>query len=305
MSIRRCRGLALAALLAALATPAVAHAQETYELELEWKAPKVGHISEHVLTDAKRNALQIVDGVGTLMQEENESRELSFKATTEILAVDGANVTRERRTFHEAKEYGEPLAFQGKTIVATRGPDRWSFAYEDGAAVGEDLIEDVAEGFGRDVDISAGDREGLFEKAILPKGPVKVGESWKPDLGALAKDIDPSLDASTASGECTLVSAERRDGAVYGKLTCKMSFAMAQLGPMPLEQAIPMTFELTIEGCLDGSSPDGTGTMSFSFKGESAIKAPGAPKVIVDIGGRAKRTAKTKGKEKPPTRKAY
>lgn len=122
-----------------------------------------------------------------------------------------------------------------------------------------------------------------FDKApkaevFLPDKPVKPGDTWKLDgkkLGALVGGgeglgvIDP--DKSEMTGK--LVKAYQKDGKQYGVIEFTGNVAIKGLGekaPVTVKAGSGMNIKMTMDGCIDGSTPAGEmkGTMKLKLDAE-------------------------------------
>lgn len=207
-----------------------------------------------------------------------------FEALEEVVASDGRGGEELRWTFSKAERLVEgemkPYGFQGKTVKVklAKGKER-EFAYADGGKISEEDLEALKKAFGED------DREEA-SKAFAPSKPVKVGESWMPDVAAVARAMDEELaaavDAARSKASFTLKAVERRDGADFGKIDGILELALGSMGPLKLETPVVMKMSLEMDVCVDGNSPLGTMKVKGEMKGGSAAEVEGQ-KFRVDL----------------------
>ena len=131
-----------------------------------------------------------------------------------------------------------------------------------------------------------------------PKKPVRAGESWSPDLKALAASIDPDMaagiDFARSSSKLTLTSVETRGGVDFGTIDGEIQFALGQMGPMKLGVPVPMKMTVHLVACIDGKQPDGVMRMDMTMKGQTTADGPmGKMDLGIDITMTGLKTVKT------------
>ncbi len=252
--------------------PANALAQDAHELRLSWK-PTVGGTSTSSSDDRRKQA-QTISAGGQVVQDVKQELRFVFEDSREVLAVDGDEITKEKRTFSKArmtKDGGAEttLGFEGKTVIGTRaGEAPWTFAYEDGTPVARQDAEGVSAAFGG--------RQKEEENPFKPDRPVKVGETWSPDLKKIMEGFTGGAapEKVEGSGECKLVSAEMREGVLYGKVEGWVKVPFGSMGPVELDTPAQVEIKFAMEGCLDGSRPESQFEMSMTIKGDSGANTP-------------------------------
>jgi hypothetical protein len=216
---------------------------------------------------------------------ENEEKK-NFEAVEEVVGADGAGTNELRWAFTKAERLEEgmmkPFGFQGKTVVvkSAKGKDT-EFKYADGGALAEDDLAGIKDAFDED---AGTDKDPA--KVMQPKQPVKVGESWSPDVAEMAKMFDEEMaaavDPKKSSAKFTLVSVEKRGGAEFGKISGVVELALGSMGPMKLETAIPMKMSVELDVCIDGSAPTGVMKLKVEMKGSSTAAVEGQ-KIQLDL----------------------
>lgn len=253
--------------------------EKTYDLKLD--APrKAGQ--KFRLVEWQHVKMKMLAGGQPAADTEDKKQ---FEAVEEVVAADGRGNDELRWTFSKAERLVDgkmaPFGFQGKTVVVkTKGEER-SFAYPDGGALAEEDaagLEDAFDDSGED-DAS---------KAFAPPQPVKVGETWTPDIKAVARLFDEEMaeavNASSSSASFTLKAVETRDGLQFGRIEGTLELAMGMMGPMKLEKAIPMKIAVELDVCIDGRSPAGTMKIKGEMKGAADADAGGTVvKLDIDL----------------------
>jgi hypothetical protein len=263
----------IALALLALSPAFAEDAAKTWTLKFDSK-PAVGMMTDETMEESTNMAMKISSG-GKVVREEASEKSSSFEFRCEITAVSDNHRTGIKWTFKKAKrvEGGVESAcgFEGKTVIGTRGEDKkWTFAYEDGAAVADaDLasLRTATDTKQKDKDEPSG------QEMFAPKAPVKEGESWTPDMELIGKSFGSdslSVDQEASKGTCTLKKVETRNGVEFGLVTFDLSLEMDFKAPLTLEKSIPFTTQGEINACLDGSGPDGTMKMTFVAEGKRA-----------------------------------
>lgn len=250
-------------LLLCLALP-VAAQEKAYDLSLN--APiKAGTKSRLVETNHMKMTMS-ANGNQAGASEEKKV----FEATEVVSKSDEKGNAELRRTFQKAQHLVDgamaPYAFEGRTLnvkVAKGQPD--AYQYSDGTAVAEEDLAVLRTSF------SAGNDED--SNPLKPAKPMRVGESWHPDLAAVAQMFDAemakSVDLSKSKAEFTLRSVEKRGGSDFGLIDGSVELSLGAMGPIALEKPIPMSMGVTIDACIDNSSRDGVMKMTMKMKGAS------------------------------------
>jgi hypothetical protein len=118
------------------------------------------------------------------------------------------------------------------------------------------------------------------EEVFLPKGPVKVGESWKVDVVELAKELSAegmAVDPAKSSATARLVRAYAKNDHRFGVIEVKVELTVTKIGgggmQIPLKGGSKMDIAIVLDGCIDGSEASGeskmtlTGTLSGEVNG--------------------------------------
>jgi hypothetical protein len=266
----------------------------TIEPKLTWK-PVEGHRSDLTHQDTQNQNMVIRSGDKVLHDQKN-SRGLRFEATQNILKVAHDRMAKVTWTFRKATRQVEgkdvAFGFEGKTITVTADEHgNRSFTTEDGKELDGEDLEGIRQAFMESNKAPEKDKP-TPEELLMPKKPVKVGESWKPDVEAFAKsflnDADvKGVDLAASKANVTLVSAESKDGSTFGKIEGTVELHMLQFGPLKLDKAIPLILAFTFDGCIDGKRPDGAMKLTMTMKGKGTATLPGADQsasVELDMG---------------------
>lgn len=263
---------------ALLAASLLLSAQDkTYDLKLD--APrKAGQ--KFKLVETQHVKMKMLAGGQPAADSDDKKH---FEAVEEVVAADGQGNDTLRWTFAKAERMVEgkmaPFGFQGKTVVVkTKGEER-TFAYPDGQALAEEDaagLEDAFDDSGED-DAS---------KAFAPSKPVKAGETWTPDIKAVARLFDEEMaeavNPSASRATFTLKAVETRDGVEFGRIEGTLELMMGLFGPMRLEKPIPLKLAVEMDVCIDGRTSAGTLKMKGEMKGATDAEADGN-KLRIDL----------------------
>src|SRR5262249_33209296 len=153
----------------------------------------------------------------------------SYRETVLAVGADDEVVKLTRKyTKAQALEEGKvvKLPYEGKTVVIEKMGDKFRFTIDGG----EELTGKDAERL--DKEFNAKDKSGLgkkgkdFEKMLLPKGKVAVGESWKIDAAPLLDEIKKSgeivVDADKFSMTARLTKAYPKGGRQFGVIRLEL-----------------------------------------------------------------------------------
>ena len=149
------------------------------------------------------------------------------------------------------------------------------------------LPKEDLEGFSKLVPEAAGDvKQSGNVDALSPGKPIKIGDKWSPDVGAVAmqllnmKNAD-TVDLTKSTVELTFVSLEEKDGLDLAHVTGTITLHLLELKGMKFQDPIVLTAAL--DGLLrtDPTVPDGTLHTELTMKGESPVEV--APGQVADV----------------------
>lgn len=268
--------IALAILV--LAAAAAAQDDKTYDLKLDFKVQKGQKFD--ISETEKQTAITIVTAGGTPVHEEEKEDASTFEARETILEVRDGKRAKVSWEFKKARRLveGEEQAygFEGKTVVATIPEDgERTFELEGGGELSEEDLEGLKKSFSSDP--KKGKERKSPEEIFAPKKPVKVGESWTPDMAEIAKSFGEglSVDVEKSTGTFSLKSVETRDGVEMGLIVGKLEFVVDKFGPVELETPLKMAMDLEVLTSLDKGMPQGDMQMKMTMKGTSAATVQG------------------------------
>lgn len=269
----------LLALVLSLATAQ----DKTYDLKLDWK-PVAGHKSDL----AESSSMKMVMKITGQPEAMNMTEETTYAASEEVVSADADGGSVRSWKFAKAMQSKEgpmaPLSFQGKTISVkhVKGKPR-----EFSVAGGELSAEDLAALKKAFMVGDNGPGEASASEILAPKKPVKVGESWSPDIKTLVKgmfdaDMAEAVDPAKSKVAFTLKSVETRGGVEFGKIEGVLELALGMMGPMKLETPLLLKMTMDADHCIDGKLPDGEMSLKAELKGKSSAAGPNG-KIDIDL----------------------
>jgi len=199
-----------------------------------------------------------------------------FAFTEETLKVKGGAPAECRRQFTKATRTKSgsrsTLGVQGKSEWGKKDPDgAWTWTLEGGLPLTNEDYAAMSEGLGRGY--------GVFVNESLGSGrPVKVGDSWHPDVGALSRlysDPDTVIDVAASRATCRLASTAKRGEAMFGKVDLDIDFSVVQAESGVLNEPLHYVLRGSVSGCLDGSSPEVALKATLTMKGKRNAIRPG------------------------------
>jgi len=272
------------ALILMFALLAAGAQEKTYDLRLDSK-PVRGHKSELQETSTMKMSMKITGAPEPISMAE----ETAFAAAEEVVSAEADGSCVLSWKFSKATKLQEgqtlPLSFQGKTVTVkhTKGKPR-EFSLEGGGVIAEPDLAALKKAFmgGEDKPDSPSGAE-----MFAPKKPVKVGESWSPDLKLIVKgmfdaEMAEAVDLEKSKSKFTLKSAESRSGADFGKIEGSLELMLGQLGPMKLDVPVSLKMTLNLDASIDGKHPDAVMRVKAEMKGKSSAAGPNG-KIDLDL----------------------
>lgn len=253
-------------------------------IELKDYTPKVGDRIR--VTEEERTDTRSVAHLPETVEDKTEKRVKVIIYTSETLAVkDGAKKpTKLKRVYEKAEESKDgnitKLPLDGKTITIEKKGDKYTFLYADGKAVDGNARELLDKEFNNKED-DIGD--------LIPKRPLKAGESWKMNAEKLRKKHVLDTFASDEKGSVStgkLLEIYSFDGHKYGVFDLDLSFPLTELKgtpSVPLKSGSTLKMRAFVDGNVDGSEPDGKTTVQISLR--MSFDAPNGNKVSIRADG--------------------
>jgi len=276
--------------LSVITLPAWAQDDKTYEIKL--KPDAVGDRIRVTKSDVSENTATI-----ELSGQKNENvqkKTVRFSYTEEVLERDvkAKLSTKLKRTYTQAEKIEEgkktKYSYAEKTVLIKRVDGKFEFTV-DGVELDEDDAEDLEEEFNKEDEIP------LHDEDLLPKKPVKIGETWNIDTALVAKSFESvvpfKLDVPKSKVTGKLLKVYTKDGKQYGSIETKLKFVVKEFKldgqEMELKPESFMEVTSVIEQCIDGSSHalDDKSTIKMDLVGE-------IPNGSLRIGATAKLTKK-------------
>jgi hypothetical protein len=279
------RSTAIAILTGLLLSPGVGFSQEVYTIKLKESAAGESLFIKRSNTMTSKvsvtNAGQVLLDKTASTGEVLEYKEHFIEAGADKKPIKIERAYSKAMTTKDDDKIDPLLA--GKTVVIVKKGEDYEFTFKDGTK----LEGEAAAALDKDFNKKKKNSNAAMEKAVMPKGPVKVGESWKVDMpkfiAAFADSDDMALDVGTAKGQGTLVKAYKKDGRQFGEMKFKMELPIvsAGKGQFKFSPGAKMVFDLYFDVCIDGTSEAGT------MKGNMVINgtAVGPNGIMMSISG--------------------
>jgi hypothetical protein len=269
----------------------LARADDTYPIKTKDLAP--GDVFEVQKTETVTAASKVVNAAGqSIRDDKQETVTTSVFKETIVKCEPKKNPTVVERKYEKAvvantngKESKE-LAYHGKTVRIERKQDgKFRFTI-DGKELSEQDAKPLAQEFERE-----GDDKTELEKAVLPKAPVKIDESWKLDVTPFVKDAAKSgemeVDADKAKGTGTLLKAYKKDDKQFGQVKLVLTFPIKSLGSgdrkMVADPGSVASTEMNLDGCIDGTSNTGVVKSSMKMDFKSSVPDGKGGKLAVTV----------------------
>lgn len=216
-------------------------------------------------------------------RENIAAQRVTLKAEETLRKVEGGRLSESLVKISKASKLSNgaetALSFEGQNVIVTSGAGSSSILRLEGGAALSREDEATAK--------LVATRAGVFESGttgtdvLLPSQPVKVGESWEPDLARAAKDLLASsklpvgVDLQKSSARFTLMSVESRDGIEYGKIQGTVELAANKFGSNSIDPALLLKVSIEAEIALEGQAPDGTVNSTAELIGATTVSPPG------------------------------
>ncbi len=263
----RIRGTCLLALGLLLAQAALRAQDNAYTIKV--REPAKGEVVLVERTEEVNSQNKVVDGNGKALQDQINKGVISATYRETILEQEGKKrPTKLRRDYEKAqlKTDGKTVdqAFHGKSVlIEKQKTGKYAFTLDGGKALTGADAESLEKEFNGD----GGDDKFDLEKHLLPKNAVKLNDTWKIDMEAMAKDFASNtkveVDLAKAAGTGKLKKVYEKDGRQFGELHFVVELPLKSLPGAPgmklaLQAGSKATIDVTLDVCIDGASVAGT-----------------------------------------------
>ncbi len=280
--MKRCAALAITA--GVFIWTGSVQAQEAINIKLKERGE-----GESALVKRNENTsskVTVTDAAGQVLVDQREIKKAIMEYQETVLKREAgkqpSKLVREYTKAQTGKDDDklEDTALQGKSVVIEKKGDKYSFTYKDGGEVEGSAEAALNKDFSKKSDTNA-----ELEKLVLPKGPVKAGESWKIEMARIVTEISKQgameLDAATSTGKGTFVKSYKKDGRLFGEMKFKMEMPLVTIGKgkeqLKFAAGAKIAMDLTFDVCIDGTSEAGSLKMKMLMTGDATIpSAPGA-----------------------------
>jgi hypothetical protein len=211
---------------------------------------------------------------GKILKEDHSKGSATFVYTQTILEKPDKDKppTRLRRQYERAKKKdGDKttrMGFHGKTVLIEMKDGKWQFRFEGGPEL---ALEDAMIVYSDFHDHKTVGEEEDALKMLLPKKPVKVGETWTLDAETIAKRREKALlfklDSAKAVGKGKLQRVYLQDGCQFGVLEFTIDTPIRTMGTDKADEGSRFSQKITLDGCIDGTS----GTLSTTLEENSTL----------------------------------
>jgi hypothetical protein len=258
-------------------------ADEAYSIHR--KEPTRGDVYQVQKTDAVTINTKVQDSGGKTLLDSKSSTVMSCSFRETVLKCEGKCPTRLERVYEQAQVTVDgkttDLAYKGKTVLIEKNDGRYTFTMDGKELTGveaEHLIKEFVVGV---------DSKADLERAVVPKSPVKINESWKMDLAPFIADTARSgqmeLDPEKAKGTATLMNAYQKDGKLFAEIKVGLMLPIKSLGKGILKVATQdgsaAAVEMDLDGCADGSCKTANIKRVTKMEAKSSMSLPDGTKV--------------------------
>jgi hypothetical protein len=273
-----------AAVAGFVACPALA-AEETYTIKIKRDMP--GETSQTQNQGTEQNHTTVLDGDGNKLNEQKTDRikTESYRETILEKPDPKKKATRLRRRYEKAEVTSDgkttPLPYQGKTLLIEKKQGQFHFRVEGG----DELTGKDAQELNKEFNDKE-DEDFDPEQVLLPKKPVKAGETWKVEPSWLIKSFEKGakgaiqVDKDKVVSRGKLVRAYKKDGRQFGVIDYHFELPLKE--EMVLDKdtkaAVPagtkFVGNMTLDVCIDGTVGTGTFESVVSLEMTATFKGP-------------------------------
>jgi hypothetical protein len=248
--------------------------------------------------------VKVSDGNGNLVVDKKEIKtEIQEYKETIHKRQAGKSATKLERVYSKAQltqdDESSDAPLHGKTVFIEKKGEEYTFTYEGGGEVTGKALDALMKDFSKKREDSA-----ELEKLVLPKGAVKVGQTWKIEMPKIVEDLSKQgameVDAAKSTGQGTLVKAYKKNGRQFGEMKFKMEMPVMKIGKgveqLKFTAGAKIALDLTIDACIDGTADAGSMKMKMIMTGMADVG--GGATVMLDVLVDAAQTQEEAAKKK-------
>jgi hypothetical protein len=181
----------------------------------------------------------------------------------------------------------EKLKYNGKSVLITQKAGQYVYQIQGGEVLTGPDSEYLKEGH-----LNGGPGLHEIENWLLPKQPVKVNETWKPELPSLIQLVEKTNNMELEAEKCTatgkLVSVYKKGARQFGVISVHLEFVPRTLVIQNGKkiQAPPgnkIAADWKSDRCIDGSSLDGTTDVDLQIDAVLPIGADGKENITMKL----------------------
>ncbi len=269
----------LVALALALAFVAAARAQDTFKWDPKAKhKPAVGYKHFTEATENEKQSVRVTLEKQTLNKKDEDVKTV-FRFTSEVLEVDGDDVTKEsvkvEKWSRTEAEGDADTSLEGKTIVVKgKRPEKtWECKEKDSLSEAATawVEKELAKKRQKKGDDDEGEKKDEeqsdpLKKFAFPEKPIGDGEEWTRDPVKLAQamfgdEMQIEKEKSSVKGKLTNVHVE--DGVHFGHIELKIVLAIAK--SEKLSEGGTVDLDAQADGTLEEDKRD-AGKLKMTMK---------------------------------------
>ncbi len=270
------RGTWILLALGLLSSSASVQAQPAYPIKL--KETVKGDVRQVSVTETSQSTHKVLDATNKAVIDQSMSSAQESSCVETILEKEAGKPrpTQLRRVYQTAKLQLDgkeiPLPYAGKTVEIRKKDNQFEFLIEGKTPLSGEAAAVLQKEFSKD--------EGFeLQRAVLPSKPVQVNETWAVDMAPIIADWQKNtfmqVDATKARGVAQLVKVYQKEGRTYGELLLRMEMPLLAIGTdkdkLTLNTGSRMLMEVTLDGCIDGTSCTRTMKARFDMQTSGAV----------------------------------
>ncbi|MFO0826235.1 MAG: hypothetical protein U0792_24470 [Gemmataceae bacterium] len=261
----------LVAVFVASTCTLAARAEEKYDLKLKYQAD-VGKSVVVKTTGDDQGGWRVFDADGKLLRTIGGTKRVTNYTLTVFSrdksietwsrAYDTANKTEDGKT--------KTFSYQKRTVLFERKDE-----VTRAGVVGKPPLD--TEDLNKLIDRAneKGPTTEEWVRAILPRGPVAVGETWDVDPVIASKTpADFEVERKGAKGTATLKKVYMRDGTRFGVIQLDLKLGLKRFVGITCDPILA-DITITIESAIDGTSPNTSSARPSRQRARARLKTMG------------------------------
>jgi len=231
-------------------------------------------------TDRQAGSIRFIDSEGNILDEQKPVEESEEIYRLTVLEGGERYPRRYQQSFSKAVtgngRRSQTRGYQGETIAYQLTEGKYDLKLGDKADVTQSERATLLSRANSDV-------EAPMDEMFQPGKPVKVGETWEVDPKLLARGFggQGKMDMERTKGQAQLLKTYKKGDQLFGVIEIDLVLAYSAMDQLKFNPPAFFRINGALDTAIDGSSGEGTLTLSTKLTGRTVVEQKGAKVTLI------------------------